>query len=140
VNAYQEARAGDADAYVSKISHVRPVGDLPGEYSVCGEEPIAINVARNLLADPGREWFAFLLVYGSVASPIYFLTNADLETFVQGTALNSYTPFPYTGNKIISEITLDALGMDSGDQVIYAYLYEKDGVLNLNHIVFVTAR
>jgi hypothetical protein len=140
VNAYQKERAGDADAYVAKISHVRPVGDLPGEYRVCGDEPVEINVARNLTADPGREWFAFLLVYGGAVSPIYFLTSGGLETYVQGTALNSYTPFPYTGNTIVPAITLDGLGMDSGDQIIYAYLFEKEGVLNLSHIVFVTAR
>jgi hypothetical protein len=140
VNAFQGARAGDADAYVSRISHVRPVGDLPGEYRVCGDEPIEIKVARNLSADTGREWFAFLLVYGGLPSAISFLTAAGLETYVQGTAFNSYTPFPYAGNTILPEITLDALGMSSGDQIIYAYLYEESGVLNLNHIVFVTAR
>ncbi len=140
VNAYQAARAGDADAYVSRISYVRPVGNLPGEYRVCSDEPFSIDVARNLSADPGREWFAFLLVSGGVASPIYFLTSGGLETYVQGTALNSYSPFPYTGNTILPAISFDALGMDSGDQIIYAYLYEKDGVLTLNHIVFATAR
>jgi hypothetical protein len=139
VNAYQDARAGDADAYVSRISHVRPVGDLPGEYRVCGDEPVEIKVARDPSADPGREWFAFLLVSGGVPSPIFFLTSTGLETYA-GDALNSYTPYPYTGNTILPAVTFDALGMNSGDQIIYAYLYEKDGVLNLNHIVFVTAR
>lgn len=141
VGAFQESPGGNgADAYISRISHVRPIGDLPGQYRICGDEPIAINVARNLSADPGREWFAYQLIHGDDPSPIYFLTDTGLETYAQGSAINSYSPFTYTGNMLLPETTLDTLGMDSGDQIIYAYIYEKDGVLDLNHVVFVTAR
>jgi len=117
---------------------VRPVGDLPGEYRVCDDEPINLNVARNLAADSGREWLAAVLIDDGVSSPIYFLNAAGAEIYVPDTAINSYTPFPYTGNTIVPATTPGALGMDSGDQLIYAYFFEQGGVLNLNHIVFLT--
>lgn len=140
VNAYQAERAGDADAYVAKVSHVRQVGNTPGQYRVCGDEPIRLRVARDPGADPGREWLAFRLVQDGVASAIFLVSPQGLEEYVLGTPVGNYTPFPYTGNTIVNRGTLDQLELESGDQLIYAYVYEKGGVIDVSHIVVVTAR